>query len=40
VGGAALELEQALVDNVPLLFGGLVTLLVPVMTCLSVFKLL
>ena len=32
------ELEEALADNVPLLFGGLATLLVPVMTYLSVFK--
>ena len=32
------ELEEALADNVPLLFSGLATLLVPVMTYLSVFK--
>lgn len=37
-GRATPELEQALADSVPLVFGGLATLLVPVMTYLSVFK--
>ncbi len=32
------ELEQALAENVPLVFGGLATLLVPAMTYLSVFR--
>ena len=39
VGCFSPDLEQALADNVPLVFGGLATLLVPVMTHLSVFKL-
>ena len=37
-GRASRELEEALADNVPLVFGGLATLLVPIMTYLSVFK--
>ncbi len=37
-GGSVPELEQALADNVPLFFGGIATLLVPVMTYLSIFK--
>lgn len=37
-GRSTPDLEQALADNVPLVFGGLATLLVPVMTYLSVFK--
>jgi uncharacterized membrane protein len=32
------DLEQALADNVPLFFGGIATLLVPVITYLSIFK--
>lgn len=37
-GGPVPELEQALADNVPLFFGGIATLLVPVITYLSIFK--
>ena len=32
------ELEQAITDSVPLIFGGIATLLVPVMAALSVFR--
>ena len=38
VGHPTPELEEALADNVALLFSGLATLLVPAMTYLSVFK--
>jgi len=37
-GHATPELEQAMADPAPLLFGGLATLLVPVMAALSVFR--
>ena len=37
-GRATPELEQAMADPAPLLFGGLATLLVPVMAALSVFR--
>ncbi len=36
--GADSELQQVLADNVPLVFGGLATILVPVMTLVSVFR--
>ncbi|MDO8615504.1 MAG: DUF2269 family protein [Dehalococcoidia bacterium] len=32
------ELEQAMADNVPLVFSGIATLLVPAMTALAVFR--
>lgn len=37
-GGAERELDQAMADGVPLVFSGLATILVPVMTFLSVFR--
>ncbi len=37
-GRATPELEQAMADPAPLVFGGLATLLVPVMAALSVFR--
>ena len=38
VGHATPELDQAMADPAPLVFGGLATLLVPVMAALSVFR--
>lgn len=32
------ELEEALADNVPIVFSGIATLLLPVMACLAVFR--
>ena len=37
-GGPTPQLREAVADNVPLVFAGVATLLVPVMTYLSVFK--
>ncbi len=37
-GGKTPELEEALADNVPIVFSGIATLLLPVMTYLAVFK--
>jgi hypothetical protein len=37
-GGITPELEEALVDNVPIVFGGIATLLLPVMAYQSVLK--
>lgn len=37
-GGTTPELEEALADNVPIVFSGIATLLLPVMACLAVFK--
>ncbi len=37
-GGTTPELEEALADNVPIVFSGIATLLLPVMTYLAVFK--
>ncbi len=37
-GGVTLELEQALADNVPIVFSGIATLLLPVMAYLALFK--
>lgn len=37
-GGATAELEEALADNVPIVFSGIATLLLPVMAYLAVFK--
>ncbi len=37
-GRATPELEQAMADNVPLVFSGIATILLPVMTYLSVFR--
>ncbi len=37
-GATTPELEEALADNVPIVFSGIATLLVPVMTYLAVFK--
>jgi uncharacterized membrane protein len=38
VGGVTPELEEALADNVPIVFSGIATLLLPVMAYLAVFK--
>jgi hypothetical protein len=32
------ELEEAMADSVPLVFGGIATILVPAMVALSVFR--
>ncbi len=37
-GATTPELEEALADNVPIVFSGIATLLLPVMTYLAVFK--
>ncbi len=37
-GGTTPELEEALADNVPVVFSGIATLLLPVMAYLAVFK--
>lgn len=37
-GRVTLELEQALADNVPIVFSGIATLLLPVMAYLALFK--
>jgi hypothetical protein len=37
-GAATGELEEALADNVPIVFSGVATMLLPVMTYLAVFK--
>jgi uncharacterized membrane protein len=37
-GRATPQQQQAMADSVPLVFGGIATLLVPVMTALSVFR--
>jgi uncharacterized membrane protein len=37
-GGLTPELEEALADNVPIVFSGIATLLLPVMAYLAVFK--
>lgn len=37
-GGFTPELEEALADNVPIVFSGIATLLLPVMAYLAVFK--
>ncbi len=37
-GGTTPELEEALADNVPIVFSGIATLLLPVMAYLAVFK--
>ncbi len=37
-GAITPELEEALADNVPIVFSGIATLLLPVMTYLAVFK--
>ena len=37
-GGPTPDLEEALADNVPIVFSGIATLLLPVMTYLAVFK--
>lgn len=37
-GGTTPELEEALADNVPIVFSGIATLLLPVMAFLAVFK--
>lgn len=37
-GGTTPELEEALADNVPIVFSGIATLLLPVMVYLAVFK--
>jgi len=37
-GGTTPELEEALADNVPIVFSGISTLFLPVMACLAVFK--
>lgn len=37
-GGPTPELEEALADNVPIVFSGIATLLLPVMAYLAVFK--
>jgi len=38
VGGMTPELEEALADNVPIVFSGIATLLLPVMAYPAVFK--
>ncbi len=37
-GNVTPELEEAMADNVPLVFGGIATMLVPAMVALSVFR--
>ena len=37
-GGTTLELQEALADNVPIVFSGIATLLLPVMAYLAIFK--
>ena len=37
-GGATPELEEALNDNVPIVFSGIATLLLPLMAYLSIFR--
>ena len=37
-GGTTPELEEALADNVPIVFSGIATLLLPVMAYLAIFK--
>jgi hypothetical protein len=37
-GNVTPELEEAMADSVPLVFGGIATMLVPAMVALSVFR--